>query len=66
MQQQPLERRIELLKQEGNGLSYTEIVQDLCVKFGCVRGKVYSDFAIKPNWQLFLMEEDLRIINHYG
>ena len=57
MQQQTLERRLELLKLEGNGLSPIEIVQDLSVKFGCVRGTIYNDFATKPHWQYILKDE---------
>jgi hypothetical protein len=56
MQQRTLERRLELLKLEGNGLSPIEIVQDLSVKFGCVRGTIYNDFATKPHWQPLIME----------
>ena len=66
MQQRTLERRLELLKLEGNGLLRPEIVQDLSVKFGCVRGTIYNDFATKPHWQPFLMEikkAQLTIIN---
>ena len=56
MQQRTLERRLELLKMEGNGLFRPEIVQDLSVKFGCVRGTIYNDFATKPHWQPLLLE----------
>jgi len=56
MQQQTLERRLELLKLEGNGLLRPEIVQDLSEKFGCVRGTIYNDFATKPHWQPLLLE----------
>jgi hypothetical protein len=56
MQQRTLERRLELLKLEGNGLLRPEIVQDLSVKFGCVRGTIYNDFATKPHWQPLLLE----------
>ena len=56
MQQHTLERRLELLKLEGNGLLRPEIVQDLSAKFGCVRGTIYNDFATKPHWQPLLLE----------
>ena len=56
MQQHTLERRLELLKLEGNGLLRPEIVQDLSEKFGCVRGTIYNDFATKPHWQPLLLE----------
>jgi hypothetical protein len=66
MQQRTLERRLELLKLEGNGLLRPEIVQDLSVKFGCVRGTIYNDFATKPHWQPLLLEvkkAQLTIVN---
>ena len=56
MRQHTLERRLELLKLEGNGLLRPEIVQDLSVKFGCARGTIYNDFATKPHWQPLLLE----------
>jgi hypothetical protein len=56
MQQHTLERRLELLKLEGNGLLRPEIVQDLSEKFGCARGTIYNDFATKPHWQPLLLE----------
>jgi hypothetical protein len=56
MRQKTLEKRLELLKLEGNGLLRSEIVQDLSVKFGCSRGTIYNDFATKPHWQPLLLE----------
>ncbi len=56
MRQHTLERRLELLKLEGNWLLRPEIVQDLSGKFGCARGTIYNDFATKPRWQPLLME----------
>jgi len=51
-----LERRLELLKGEGNGLNTHEIVQELMAKFGCSRSTAYNDFATKPEWQPILQE----------
>ena len=48
MQLHTLERRLELLKDEGNGLNTHEIVQELMAKFGCSRSTAYNDFATKP------------------
>ena len=56
MQLHTLERRLELLKGEGNGLNTHEIVQDLMAKFGCSRSTAYNDFATKPEWQPILQE----------
>ena len=56
MQLHTLERRLELLKGEGNGLNTHEIVQELMAKFGCSRSTAYNDFATKPEWQPILQE----------
>jgi hypothetical protein len=56
MQLHTLERRLELLKDEGNGLNTHEIVQELMAKFGCSRSTAYNDFATKPEWQPILQE----------
>ena len=56
MQLHTLERRLELLKDEGNGLNTHEIVQELMAKFGCSRSTAYNDFATKPLWQPLLQE----------
>ena len=56
MQQQTLERRLELLKDEGYGYFPKEIVERLSVKYGCAKSTIYHDFATKPMWQPLVME----------
>ncbi len=51
-----LERRLELLKDEGNGLNKREIVQDLTQKFHCSDSAVYNDFATRSVWQPLVQE----------
>jgi hypothetical protein len=50
------ERRLELLKDEGNGLNKREIVQDLTQKFRCSDSTVYNDFATRSTWQPLVQE----------
>jgi hypothetical protein len=56
MQQNTLERRLELLKDEGNGLNKQETVQDLIAKYGCSKSTVYNNFATKAEWQPLVQE----------
>jgi hypothetical protein len=56
MQQQTLERRLELLKDEGYGYFPKEIVERLSAKYGCAKSTIYHDFATKPMWQPLVME----------
>ncbi len=56
MQQQTLERRLELLKDEGYGYFRKEIVERLSVKYGCAKSTIYHDFATKRLWQPLVME----------
>jgi len=51
-----LERRLELLKHEGNGLNRREIVKELTAKFGCSEVTVYNDFVTRPVWQPLVQE----------
>ncbi|TFH22127.1 hypothetical protein E4G67_04805 [Candidatus Bathyarchaeota archaeon] len=68
MQQQTLERRLELLKDEGYGYFRKEIVERLSVKYGCAKSTIYHDFATKPVWQPLVMEVKnalLTIVNRH-
>jgi hypothetical protein len=56
MQLQTLERRLELLRQEGNGLTRPELVADLTAKFGCSKDTVWYDLRTKPQWQPAITE----------
>ena len=51
-----LERRLELLKDEGNGLNRRETVKDLTAKFGCVEATIYNDFNTRSVWQPLVQE----------
>lgn len=51
MKESTLERRLELLRMEGIGLSVPEMVQQLSVKYRCVPRTVYWDFQTKARWQ---------------
>lgn len=46
-----LERRLEILKLEGNGLEPCEIVKELSVKYGITERAVYKDFETRSRWQ---------------
>ena len=50
MQLQTLERRLELLRLEGNGLNKQEIVEELSAKFTCSKDTLWYDFRTKPDW----------------
>ena len=56
MQLQTLERRLELLKLEGNGLNRREIVEELSAKYTCSKDTLWYDFRTKPNWQPAITE----------
>ena len=45
------ERRLEMLKLEGNGLEPPEIVKELSEKFGVTPRAVYKDFETRGTWQ---------------
>jgi hypothetical protein len=66
-----IERRLELLKLEGLGLSQAEIVKQLIQKYGCAERTLYNDFETRTSWQPILQSvikpEDvlLKIINRY-
>lgn len=51
MKGQVLERRLDLLRLEGNGLSPSEIVKELSQKYGISERSVYYDFETKNVWQ---------------
>jgi hypothetical protein len=68
MQLQTLERRLELLRLEGNGLTRPEIVEELTQKFGCSKDTVWYDLRTKPRWQPVITEIKqalLTIINRH-
>lgn len=51
-----LERRLEILKLEGNGLEPSEIVKELSVKYKVSARAVYKDFEMRSIWQPLLQE----------
>ena len=51
-----LERRLEILKLEGNGLEPSEIVKELSIKYKVSKRAVYKDFEIRSIWQPLLQE----------
>jgi hypothetical protein len=51
-----LERRLEILKLEGNGLEPCEIVKELSMKYGITERAVYKDFETRSIWQPLLQE----------
>jgi len=51
-----IERRLEMLKLEGNGLEPSEIVKELSVKYGVTERAVYKDFETRNRWQPLLQE----------
>jgi len=51
-----LERRLFLLKLEGDGLNKREIVKEICAKFGCSEVTVYNDFNTRAIWQPLIQE----------
>ena len=65
------ERRLELLKMEGNGFNQVEIVKHLSQKFQCCDRTVYRDFEKREEWQPFLQHLDgegrlvMKILNRY-
>ena len=68
MQQQTIERRLELLKDEGYGYFPKEIVERLSAKYGCAKSTIYHDFATKPMWQPLILEVKnalLTIVNRH-
>ena len=63
-----LERRLDLLKLEGNGLLPAEIVKELSVKYHVSERTVYYDFQKRDKWQPAVEEVEkalLRIINRH-
>ena len=50
------ERRLEMLKLEGNGLEPCEIVKELSAKYGVTERAIYKDFEIRSRWQPQLQE----------
>ena len=56
MKEKTIQRRLELLKLEGNGLEPSEIVKELSVKYEVTQRAVYLDFETRKNWQPPLQE----------
>ena len=65
------ERRLELLKMEGNGFNQAEIVKHLSQKFQCCDRTVYRDFEKREEWQPALQHVGdqgrmlMKILNRY-
>jgi hypothetical protein len=66
-----VERRLELLKLEGLGLTQIEIVKQISQKASCAERTVYNDFETRTSWQPILQsvtkpeEVLLKITNRY-
>jgi hypothetical protein len=64
-------RRLELLKLEGLGLSQVEIVKQLSQKRACSERIIYNDFECRQTWQPLLQgainpnDVLLKVINRY-
>lgn len=68
MKQEVLERRLDLLKLEGNGLLPAEIVKELSVKYNKTERNIYYDFETKHKWQPQLEQLEkalLTVINRH-
>ena len=68
MKGQVLERRLELLKLEGNGLSSPEMVKDLSIKYRVSERSIYYDLETKTLWQPVFQETKnayLKMINRH-
>src|SRR5208283_5013026 len=64
-------RRLELLKLEGLGLSRAEIVKQLSQKMECSERTIYNDFECRSTWQPLLQGATspndvlLKVVNRY-
>ena len=56
MLEKVLQRRLELLKLEGNGLAPSEIVKELSAKYSVSERAVYLDLETRSTWQPQLQE----------
>ncbi|MGA2385348.1 MAG: hypothetical protein ABSG33_02310 [Candidatus Bathyarchaeia archaeon] len=56
MNDKTLDRRLDLLRLEGNGLQPSEIVKELSAKYAVTQRAVYADFETRSSWQPFLQE----------
>ena len=68
MKQEVLERRLDLLRLEGNGLLPAEIVKELSQKYQKSERNIYYDFETKHKWQPQieqLKKATLKIINRH-
>jgi hypothetical protein len=61
-----LQRRLELLKLEGNGLAPSEIVKDLSVKYGVSERVVYLDLETRATWQPLVQETREALLKVYN
>lgn len=52
-----LDRRLDLLRMEGEGFSKPEIVKDLSTKYKCSIRNVYYDFETRASWQPKLQDQ---------
>jgi len=61
------ERRLELLKMEGEGFSKCEIVKDLSVKYQVSMRQIYNDFENRKKWQprVQMIDSLLAVKNRY-
>ena len=62
MDQMTIERRLEMLKLEGNGLEPSEIVKELSVKYKVTERMVYKDFETRSSWQPQLQEMEKALL----
>ena len=51
MNEKTVERRLDLLKLEGNGMQMPEIVKELSTKYDVTKRSIYLDFELRNSWQ---------------
>lgn len=61
-----LQRRLELLKLEGNGLAPFEIVKELSAKYGVGERTVYLDLENRATWQPQVQETREALLKAYN
>jgi len=62
VRERTIERRLELLQLEGNGLEPSEIVKELSVKYVVSERAVYKDFESRNFWQPVLQEMEKAVL----
>ena len=66
MQYKTLDRRLDLLKMEGNGLLPSEIVKELSQKYDVTTRTVWYDFQTRQQWQPQLEQMEKALLRVLG